>query len=268
MIANFTGKESQITIEQLYCAAQLGGKVHRYLILLSVINIFLSITAFLGNILILVALRKETSLHPPSKLLYRNLAITDLCVGIIVEPAAVSYWISEVIERSDICLYALELAYVTAYVLCSLSLGTTTFISLDRLLALLLALRYRQVVTLKRIYLTIAFLWAIASFAATTYLVSPVAHPWFGNIGLSLCLAISFFFLYENFPYPALQSHSATAKRLASTVKPSISTEHGYIQESSSHCIVDTNNISCLLSAVFFRLSYNTSRRPFTILHC
>ena len=193
MITNFTGKESQITIDQLYCSAQLGGKVHQYLIVLSVINIFLSITAFLGNILILVALHKETSLHPPSKLLYRNLAISDLCVGIIVEPAAVSYWISEVIERSDICLYALDLAYVTAYVLCSLSLGTTTFISVDRLLALLLGLRYRQVVTLKRTYLTIIFLWAISSFAATTYFVSPVAHPWFGNIGLSLCLAISLF---------------------------------------------------------------------------
>ena len=193
MITNFTGKESQITIEQLYCSAQLGGKVHGCLILLSVINIFLSITAFLGNTLILVALRKETSLHPPSKLLYRNLAISDLCVGIIVEPAAVSYWISEVIERSDICVYALDLTYVTSYVLCSLSLGTTTFISLDRLLALLLGLRYRQVVTLKRTYLTIIFLWAISSFAATTYLVSPVAHPWFGNIGLSLCLAISLF---------------------------------------------------------------------------
>ena len=193
MKTNFTGKESEITIEQLYCSAQLGGKVHGYLILLSVINTFLSITAFLGNTLILVALHKETSLHPPSKLLYRNLAISDLCVGIIVEPAAVSYWISEVIERSDICLYALDLAYVTSYVLCSLSLGTTTFISLDRLLALLLGLRYRQVVTLKRIYLTMTFLWAIASFAATTYFVSPVAHPWFGNIGLSLCLAISIF---------------------------------------------------------------------------
>ena len=52
---------------------------------------FFSITPFLGNTLILVALHKETSLHPPSKLLYRNLAITDLCVAIIVEPLTVAY---------------------------------------------------------------------------------------------------------------------------------------------------------------------------------
>ena len=268
MITNFTGKESQITIEQLYCSAQLGGKVHQYLIVLSVINIFLSITAFLGNILILVALHKETSLHPPSKLLYRNLAISDLCVGIIVEPAAVSYWISEVIERSDICLYALDLAYVTAYILCSLSLGTTTFISVDRLLALLLGLRYRKVVTLKRTYLTIIFLWAISSFAATTYFVSPRCAPLVWKHRSITLFSHLTLFLYKNFPYPALQPHSATATRLASTVKPSNSTENGCIQESSGQCIVDTSNVSSVLSAVFFRFDYNTSRRPFTILRC
>ncbi|CAH3175187.1 unnamed protein product [Porites evermanni] len=53
-------------------------RVESELIFLSALNIFFSVTAFLGNTLILVALHKETSLHAPSKLLYRNLAITDL----------------------------------------------------------------------------------------------------------------------------------------------------------------------------------------------
>ena len=139
MITNFTGKESHITIEQLYCSAQLGGKVLGYLILLSVIDIFLSITAILGNTLILAALRKETSLHPPSKLLLRNLAITDLCVGIIVEPLSAIYWASEGTERcQNICRYAADFRYVTGFVLCAVSLMTMTSISVDRLLALLL----------------------------------------------------------------------------------------------------------------------------------
>ena len=50
------------------------------------INIFLSITAFLSNSLILVALHKESSLHSPFKLMYRCLATTDLCVGLFSEP--------------------------------------------------------------------------------------------------------------------------------------------------------------------------------------
>ncbi|CAH3030668.1 unnamed protein product, partial [Porites evermanni] len=111
------------TVGELYCSAEFTGEVHGGFIFLSVINIFLSITAFWGNTLILVALHKDTSIHPPSKLLYCNLAITDLCVGVIAKP--------------------LRAAYCT-------SLVTLTAINVDRLLALLLGLRYRQVVTLKR----------------------------------------------------------------------------------------------------------------------
>ena len=57
---------------------------------ISVLNSFLSVTAFLGNVLILIALHKESSLHPPSKLLLRSLATTDLCVGLISEPLFVT----------------------------------------------------------------------------------------------------------------------------------------------------------------------------------
>ena len=57
-------------------------------VFLSTLNIFLSITASLGggNALILVALHKETALHPPTKLLFQCLAITDLCIDVISEP--------------------------------------------------------------------------------------------------------------------------------------------------------------------------------------
>ena len=60
----------------------------------SAVNIFLSITAFLGNFLILVALNKVTSLHPPSKLLYSCLATIDLLVGLVTQPLYATYWMS------------------------------------------------------------------------------------------------------------------------------------------------------------------------------
>ena len=50
------------------------------------VNIFLSITATLGNILILVALYKVSSVQAPTKLLLRSLTVTDLCVGVVVQP--------------------------------------------------------------------------------------------------------------------------------------------------------------------------------------
>ena len=48
--------------------------------------LFTAITSFPGNLLIIVALQKVTSIHPPSKLLFSCLALTDLCVGIILQP--------------------------------------------------------------------------------------------------------------------------------------------------------------------------------------
>ena len=96
---NFTGDENLQTIGVPSCSVEFTGEVHGELVFLSVINTFLSITAFWGNTLILVALRKDTSIHPSSKLLYRNLAITDLCVGVIAEPLRVAHWISEMNER-------------------------------------------------------------------------------------------------------------------------------------------------------------------------
>ena len=68
-------------VQDLYCQLHKATVIHNQLTFIAVLNAFLSITAFLGNVLVLVALRKESSLHPPSKLLFRSLAVTDLCVG-------------------------------------------------------------------------------------------------------------------------------------------------------------------------------------------
>ena len=135
---NYTEAGNQKTNELLSCSEELTGGIHNQLIFLSVVNIFLSIVTFLGNTLILVALHKETSLHLPSNLLFRSLATTDLCVGIIVESIAVSYFISVINEQWNIRRYATVASYITGYILCSASLFTLTAISVDRLLALLL----------------------------------------------------------------------------------------------------------------------------------
>ena len=122
-----------------------------------------------GERLILVALHKETSLHPPSKLLYRNLAITDLCVGIIVEPLAVTYFTSVVKEKWYICYYAYLAENLLGYTLCSESLLTLTAISVDRLLALPLGLRYRQIVTFKRTCITAFGFWILSIECSPSY---------------------------------------------------------------------------------------------------
>ena len=82
------------TYQELLCSPSLAGGLQQQSIHLAVVNVIFSLTATLGNFLILVALRKESSLNPPSKLLYRCLATTDLLVGLVSQPLQAIYWIS------------------------------------------------------------------------------------------------------------------------------------------------------------------------------
>ena len=199
-LTNFTEDEKyQKTIVELCCSPELISGVDGELIFLSALNIFLSIAAFLGNTLILVALHKETSLHPPSKLLYRNLAITDLCVGITAEPLTVTYWTSVVNERWDICYHASWAASFSSQTLCSVSLVTLTAISIDRLLALLLGLRYRQVVTLRRTCITVIGFWILSIVAAFSFFWNPIITSFSQYIGIALCLFITIFAYTKSF---------------------------------------------------------------------
>ena len=142
---------------------------------LTALNIFLSIFATLGNVLILAALRKVSSIHPPTKLLFRCLAVTDLCVGLLGQPLYV--YVRYITLYLDNGNFIVELGYVFAFinnVLVAVSILTSAAISVDRLLALLLGLRYRHVVTLCRVRVLIACVWFIAILNASLYCVASI----------------------------------------------------------------------------------------------
>ena len=126
------------------------------LLVISGINVVLSITATLGNALILVAFYKESSLNPPSKLFLRCLAFSDLCVGLVVQPLAVLSLLAAFYHRWNFCRVTELLWYSFSIVVADFSLATLSAISIDRLLALSLGIRYRQVVTTRRARLFIA----------------------------------------------------------------------------------------------------------------
>ena len=101
---NYTEGGTQTeTYKVLRCSPSfLVGLQQQQSISFSAVNIFLSITAFLGNFLILVALNNEYSHHPPSKLLYGCLATTNLLVGLVRQPLAITYWMSLVHEHGSL----------------------------------------------------------------------------------------------------------------------------------------------------------------------
>ena len=112
------------------------------------LNIFLAITATLGNTLIFIALRKVSSIHPPTKFLLRCLAKSDFCVGVIVQPLFAAFLME--IASGKWRIFHLTLSFFN-FTFCGFSFATATAISVDRLLALLLELRYRHTVTLRRV---------------------------------------------------------------------------------------------------------------------
>ena len=128
------------------------------------INIAFSVTASLGNVIILLALHKVTSIHSPTKVLLQCLVVTDLCVGLISQPLYATSLVNAGIANFDMNIFR----YVTrlilpmsALVLCGVSLATSAAISVDRLLALFLGLNYRYVATLRRVRGVLVFIWFI-----------------------------------------------------------------------------------------------------------
>ena len=180
MRRNFTDDRNLTPVQHLFCVPSLNSHVDKFL---SALNILLSITAFVENFLIIVALKKVSSLHPPSKLLLGCLATTDLCVGLITQPIYAYGLLSP--EHSIGCSNSAMLSMTIGVIFCGVSLLTLTTISVDRLLALLLGLRYRQVVTLRRVGALVACFW-LANIAFAV-----LSHYFYGVAMAIMCLAMS-----------------------------------------------------------------------------
>ena len=144
---------------KVVCTASLYGNSFLYSV--AALNILLSVTASMGNTLILVALRKENSLHAPSKLLFQCLSATDLLVGILSQPLFVIQLISIAHQRVSLCFILVSVNEIAGSSLIGVSLFTMTTISVNRLLALLLGLRHSKTVSLKRIRGVIIVDWII-----------------------------------------------------------------------------------------------------------
>lgn len=143
--------------EQYNIIAKSSGAVY---FIIFVVNIVMSVTAILGNSFIIGALRKCSSLHSPSKALIFSLAFSDLAVGCIAQPLFIIHR-SAALTRSYrlFCISGMMSNFVGSTVV-SASFVTSTAIAVDRYLALRLRLRYREVVTLKRVIIVLFASWS------------------------------------------------------------------------------------------------------------
>ncbi|XP_020626883.1 melanocortin receptor 4-like [Orbicella faveolata] len=184
------------TTQELFCYGTQASILvvnPKILMALMVVNTFISITATIGNLLVLVTIWRSPNLHSPSNTLLFGLALSDLCVGIVSEPLHVGFQAVLFNDSSKITSCTLtKVRNLISVFLTVVTLLTVTAMSVDRYLAIYLHLRYEQVVTEKTTRKVLLCLWLISSLplvmmafdtmAMTSYLVMALI--------IAVCLAI------------------------------------------------------------------------------
>ena len=138
----------------------------------AVINSLFSLTAILGNSLIIVAYKRTPSLHCPANTLLCCLALSDFTVGLIAQPSFVAHKIGEIQRNLDIYCATRIITETAGYITCGVSILTLTAISIERYLAVYLHLRYKEIVTNFRAVVTVGVLWfALGIIASSRFFI-------------------------------------------------------------------------------------------------
>ena len=157
-------------------------------ITVSVINVILSFAAVFGNSATLITIWKTSSLHSVSNILLASLAVSDLTVGLVLQPLS----IANLVRGENTLFLPIE---ILGPILVIASLFTITAIAVDRLLALQLHLRYHALVTRFRVTSVVILMWVSAGFfASTKHWISDVS-----DVALSsmvIVILVGNFFVY------------------------------------------------------------------------
>lgn len=127
-----------------------------------VINAFSSYTAIMLNILTIHAMRKTLSLPKPLKALLLSLVVSDLAVGLVVQPFYIATMVKLLIDPSPHSSLRSWYSFVTNIFSWNSFFGVVA-ISVDRLLAIQLHLRYQALVTPKRVVAVVISIWVFSA---------------------------------------------------------------------------------------------------------
>ena len=158
------------------------------LIITSAINVPSMLVAILGNSLVLAAILSAPSLRSPAILLLCNLAVSDLLVGLVIQPLFIARSFNSTIRLLP------SIWFILTCSACGISLCTMTAIAVDRFLALHYHLRYSTMVTSFRIKTFLTAQWLTNFiFSGTVYFWSLRILFLYIAIFVCLCLIITVF---------------------------------------------------------------------------
>ena len=155
------------------------------------LNVPLAIVATFANSLVFAAVRHSPSIRLPSKLLLCSLVLTDLGVGLVVQPVFVTLLITKIENFPAIACFCRKTFSLASATFTSASMLTMTAISLDRYIALFFHLKYHEIVTTRRVCVVLAIVWSLALFFASTWLWNIVLFAPFVFFGILLCFSVT-----------------------------------------------------------------------------
>ena len=160
-----------------------------------VFNACSAYTAVVLNILTIHAIRQTSSLPKPLKTLLLSLAVSDLCVGLLVQPLYVACETMRL--QQNTAFYSAIKAYVfTALTFVNASFFSVVAISVDRFLAIHFHLRYQELVTHKRAAAVMISIWCLSVFI-------PVMYFWISVVAarVAICVILGFCFICTTIVY-------------------------------------------------------------------
>ena len=120
----------------------------------------LSVTAVAFNAIAILALRRTSALPKNFKLLLLSMAVSDVGVGLVVQPMYVANVAVMHKEKSYNHFFLLKDAFfIATNFLCAASFIGLTALAVDRFLAINLHLRYHEFVTYKRVVFVVILIW-------------------------------------------------------------------------------------------------------------
>ena len=130
-----------------------------------VFNAFFSFTAITLNIVTIIALRKPLTIPRALKILLLSLAVSDLGVGLLVQPSYITYLVMVIKENTPTRTSEItwKIHLFTSSFLAYASFFGVVALAADRFLAVYLHLRYQELVTHKRVVAVVISIWTISA---------------------------------------------------------------------------------------------------------
>ena len=168
--------------------------VKKVLVINCAVNVPLAITSIIGNLLVLHAVWKTPTLRSPSVVLLCGLALSDLTVGVVVQPVFIANDLITLFSQDQsLKTLFLRIYNVLAFYVCGISLFTITAVSVDRLVAIQKPLRYASIVTIPRVRCILVSVWITCAILVNAQFWNDTIYLVLVAVVICVCLFISAF---------------------------------------------------------------------------